>query len=67
MRTYKRFCVYQINKKYVWNIIFDEDFVKDEPDREYKFQAAGGFNSKQVEKESYFVLELLKTEVDAPV
>lgn len=56
-----------MDKKYVWNIIFDEDFVKDDPDREYKFQVAGGFNSKQVEKESYFVLELLKTEVDAPV
>lgn len=56
-----------MDKKYVWNIIFDEDFVKDEPDREYKFQVAGGFNSKQVEKDYYFVLELLKTEVDAPV
>ena len=42
-------------------------FRMDEPDREYKFQVAGGFNSEQVEKESYFVLELVKTEVDAPV
>lgn len=39
-----------MDKKYVWNIIFDEDFVKDEPDREYKFQVAGDFNSKQVVK-----------------
>ena len=44
------------------------DFFKmDDPDREYGFQVAGGFTFKQVEKETFFFMNLAKAELDASV
>lgn len=42
-------------------------FKMDDPDREYNFRVGGGFNDKQTEKQTFFYLSVMKTEIDDPV
>jgi hypothetical protein len=44
-----------------------EGEINPDPDREYNFRVGGGFNDKQTEKQTYFYLSVMKTEIDNPV